>query len=464
VTGRSESRWPFVVALAAASLFAWTLAHADGTPLTPAQIAERTIPSVVLIRVPGGLGSGFVVAADGRIATNLHVIGGAREATVVLADGRELTHPDVLAVDEKRDLIVLRVAATGLRPLPLGDSSRVRAGDRVVAIGHPLGLSNTVSDGLVSAVREVSPGISVLQLSAPISPGSSGGPLLDDRGQVIGISTLLSTRGQNLNFGLPVNALKPLLAEAKATPLARWNGKTEAGRARAVPHHELSLLADCSLDAIDEIEQEIAGAIAIGAPIYNDGDRQGCYRVYSNAALALDRKVKGCVAARGALLDGVRRADKLASFDDKAWAMRDAFDGVLDVIERKRDARATEPAPAAHALPPPPPRNVPHHALAVLDHCAPASIARIAQAIEDAISVGAPLYNQGSFEACFRIYEAVTLELQQSVPACGAAKKALMVGVRQAATRKSDVDKAWAMRDAFDGMLDVIERKLEQGQ
>lgn len=330
-----EPRWPVVLALLSASLYAWNLAHGQEPPLTPAQIAERTIPSVVLIRAAGALGSGFVVAADGRIATNLHVIGGARDATVVLADGRELAHPEVMAVDDKRDLIVLRVAAKGLRPLPLGDSSRVRAGDRVVAIGHPLGLSNTVSDGLVSAVREVSPGISVLQLSAPISPGSSGGPLLDERGQVIGISTLLSTRGQNLNFGLPVNALKPLLAAARATPLATWNDKPQAGPVRAVPHHALSLLADCSVNAIDEIEQEIAGAIAIGAPIYNDGDREGCYRVYSNAALALDRKVKGCVAARGALLAGVRRADKLASFDEKAWAMRDAFDGLLDVIERK---------------------------------------------------------------------------------------------------------------------------------
>jgi hypothetical protein len=414
--------------------------------------------------VPGALGSGFVVSADGRIVTNLHVIDGAREATIVLADGRELTHPDVMAVDEKRDLVVLRVAAKGLKPLPLGDSSRVRAGDRVVAIGHPLGLSNTVSDGLVSAVREVSPGVSVLQLSAPISPGSSGGPLLDERGQVIGVSTMLSTRGQNLNFGLPVNALKPLMAETRATPLAKWRppAPPPSARSRAVPHHALTILADCSADAIDEIEHEIAGAISVGAPIYNEGDREGCYRVYSNAALALDRKIDACVAARKALLDGVHRADQLASFDDKAWAMRDAFDGVLEVIDRKNKLDAAHPTAAAEerALPPPPPRNVPHHPLALLDHCAPASIERIGRAIDNAISVGAPLYNQGNFEACFRIYEAVTLELQHSVPACGAAKQALMVGVREAATRKAQVDKAWAMRDAFDGMLDVIERKL----
>ncbi len=464
MTRAHGSRWPLVVALLAASLFAWNLAHGDDAPLTPAQIAERTIPSVVLIRVPGGLGSGFIVSADGRVVTNLHVIGSAREATVVLADGRELGHPDVMAVDEKRDLIVLRVAADRLRPLPLGDSSRVRAGDHVVAIGHPLGLSNTVSDGLVSAVRELSPGLSVLQLSAPISAGSSGGPLLDDRGRVIGISTLLSTQGQNLNFGLPINALKPLLGQTRATPLAKWNPPPATGHVRAIPHHDLSLLADCTPDAVDLLEQEIAGAISIGAPLYNEGDREGCYRVYANAALALDRRINGCSAARAALLDGVRRADKLASVDDKAWAMRDAFDGLLDVIDRRHHAPAADTAGLSRSLPPPPPRQVPHHAVTLLDRCAPSSIARIAKTIDDAISVGAPLYNEGNFTACFRIYEAVTLELQRSVPACDGAKKALLAGVREAARRKSDVDKAWAIRDAFDGMLDVIERRLGRAE
>ena len=460
MTRARESHWPVVVALLAGSLFVWNLAHGQSTPLTPAQIAERTIPSVVLIRAAGGLGSGFIVAADGRIVTNLHVIGSAREATVVLADGRQIDHPEVMAVDEARDLIVLRIAASRLSPLPLGDSRHVRAGDHVVAIGHPLGLSNTVSDGLVSAIREVSPGLSVLQLSAPISPGSSGGPLLDDRGQVIGISTLVSTRGQNVNFGVPIDALKPLLAATKATPLARWRPQPQARLTRAIPHHELSLLADCTSGEIEQIEKEIAGAISIGAPIYNDGDREGCYRVYANAALALDRKLGGCAGARGALLDGVRRADKLNSVDEKAWAMRDAFDGMLEVIDRRHQARAVDAAPAGRVLPAPPPRNVPHHAMTVLDRCAPASVARIGKAIDDAISVGAPLYNQGHYEACFRIYEAVALELQRDVPACAAAKKALMSGVTEAAKRKSGVDKAWAMRDAFDGMLDLIERKL----
>jgi serine protease Do len=457
---RLGTRWLWLVAATAAATFAWNLAYAEGTlssALTPAQIAERTIPSVVLIRVPGGLGSGFI-AGDGRVVTNLHVLGGAREATVVLADGRELKNPELLAADEQHDLLVLRVSAANLKALPLGDSSRVRAGDRVVVIGHPLGLSNTVSDGLVSAVREVSPGLSVLQLTAPISPGSSGGPLLDDRGQVIGISTLLSTRGQNVNFAIPINAVKPLLLQTKATPLAKWKPPAQAKAAtRAVPHHELSLLHDCSSDDIDQIGHEIATAISIGAPIYNQGDVEGCYRVYANTAIAIDRKVTSCVAARKALLDGVRRADQLTSFSDKAWAMRDAFDGLLDVMDRFRQVPTTA---AQRSLPPAPARNVPHHALKLLDGCSATNVDRIARAIESAISVGAPLYNEGNFEACFRIYEGVALEVQRSVPACSGAKRALNEGVKEAAARNGWVDKAWAMRDAFDGLLDVSARKL----
>src|SRR5215831_7427247 len=108
--------------------------------LTPAEIAERTLPAMALIKTEVGLGSGFVVGADGRIATNLHVITGVKEATVVLADSREFKEIEVIAVDFAHDLVLIRVNAKGLVPLALGDSTHVQAGEPVVAIGHPLGL------------------------------------------------------------------------------------------------------------------------------------------------------------------------------------------------------------------------------------------------------------------------------------------------------------------------------------
>jgi S1-C subfamily serine protease len=314
----------------------------ERAPLTPKEIAARAIPAIALIRFPGALGSGFVVGADGRIATNLHVLGGGEHATVVLADGREFTEIEVLGIDPAHDLALLRVPARDLPVLPLGDSDAVKPGERVVAIGHPLGLGNTVSDGLVSAVREVDASLRVLQVSAPISPGSSGGPLLNDRGEVIGVSTLIFTQGQNLNFGVPVAYLRPMLANERPVSLADLEKLAAVsraqGRRRAVPTHELSLLEGCTMVQLHTVARTIEQAISVGAPLYNDGNHEACYRVYEGAALELDRKLGRCGGPRKALLAGVKRAAKLDGWDDKAWAMRDAFDGLLEVLERKFNA------------------------------------------------------------------------------------------------------------------------------
>jgi serine protease Do len=325
-----------LVTLTSATAFADVPA---ATTLTPTQIASRSRGSVVLLRLPSGLGSGFVIDKSGRIATNLHVLGEGGALTALLPDGREVSDIEVLATDGNHDLAVLRVRARDLAPLPLADSDRVQAGDRVVAIGHPLGLENTVSDGLISAVRKLTDDLTVLQISAPISPGSSGGPLFNERGEVIGISTLIATAGQNLNFAIPINALRPLLSSDKGTPIAKWHraGVPTTGGGgvrRHVPHHELAVLAGCSREGQRDISERIENAIDEGAPSYNEGHHQACYRTYESTAREIDRKVSGCVGVRRALMDGVRRADGLGDYTSKAWAMRDAFDGVLELIDR----------------------------------------------------------------------------------------------------------------------------------
>lgn len=424
--------------------------------LTPDQIAERALGSVVLIKTANGLGTGFVVARDGRIATNLHVIGEARKAVVVLADGREFDKIEVLNHDVDHDLLLLRVAARDLAPLPLGDSAKVRVGERVVAIGHPLGLGNTVSDGLVSAVRKISPKLTVLQVSAPISPGSSGGPLLNDAGEVIGISTLIVAQGQNLNFGMPVNQLKAMLTTGKPVPLAAWKAPAYRGLSRKVPNHELSLLADCGKDELNAVRGSIEQAIKIGAPLYNDGNHEACYRIYAAAALDLNRTLAACPGPKRALLDGVARAEKQPSWSSKAWAMRDAFDGVLLVMSRADDAPAPAAKPGAA-----PRRNVPRHALTLLNGCSNDQMKYIGNAIVGAINAGAPLYNQGNIEACYRIYEGAILDVTRQAGSCAGPAEALNAGLKQAATRTNYTDKAWALRDAFDGVLDVLSRRLQ---
>jgi hypothetical protein len=315
-------------------------APAKPRTLTPAEIAQRATPSVVLIRTPDGLGTGFIVSPEGRVVTNLHVIAGASEALVELQDGRVFDEVEVISVDEERDLAVLHIPATRLPALEIGDSAAVHPGDRVIAIGHPLGLGNTVSDGLVSAVRVVDDDLTLLQISAPIAPGSSGGPLFNERGQVIGVATLYSSAGQNLNFGVPTQYLKAMLAAGPGRPLASISRELVAARlptppAREVPTHDVRVLAACSDSDLQTTVRELSTAIDVGAPLYNAGNAEACFRVYEGAILTLDRKLRTCGGVKKALADGVKRAGTLEGPVPKAWALRDAFDGVLDVIGRK---------------------------------------------------------------------------------------------------------------------------------
>jgi Trypsin-like peptidase domain len=217
--------WP-VACLLLVALAAAGCASAGGTArrtgrvgsLTPAEITRRATPSVVQIRARGRIGSGFVVASDGRIATSLHVVEDAERVVVVLADGRSFTRVQAVAHDEAQDLVVLAIDADGLPALRLA-AERVAVGERVIAIGHPQGLENTVSDGLVSAVREQVGG-DVLQISAPISLGSSGGPVLNERGEVVGVTTSTNRLGQNLNFAAPADRLRPLLRVRARRPVS----------------------------------------------------------------------------------------------------------------------------------------------------------------------------------------------------------------------------------------------------
>jgi len=427
-----------------------------GWALTPDKIAEQAIPSIVLIKTATGLGTGFVVSSDGLIATNLHVIGNARQATVVLGDGREFKVIDVINYDDAHDLILLRVPTKNLAALTLGDSAKVKVGERVVAIGHPLGLGNTVSDGLVSAVRKINEKLTVLQVSAPISQGSSGGPLFNEAGEVIGISTLIVTQGQNLNFGIPVNQLKALLRSGKGTPLASWKAPENKTR-RKTPVYDVSLLDGCDTERLNELRAAIDDAIKVGAPLYNDGNHEACYRVYAAAALDVNRKLANCPGPKRVLLEGVERADGINKWVEKAWAMRDTFDGLIDVINRSSSSGGKAASGSGSGVIPP--RNVPQHTLALLDGCSNDHLKYVANSIIGAINVGAPLYNQGNIEACYRVYEGAILDVMRNVPACVGPGKALNAGLKEASGRTTYIDKAWALRDAFDGVLDVISRR-----
>jgi regulator of sirC expression with transglutaminase-like and TPR domain len=217
---------PRALFLVALGLLAATRpAVADGTRSVE-EIAATVRKSLAVISYEGrdgkreGLGTGFVVSADGLVATNRHVLGEGRAITVEL-DGKKY---DVLAVqssDRVLDLAVIRIDAKGLTPLPLGDSDGLKDGQAVVALGNPRGLTHSVVAGVVSGRPNVD-GRKMIQLAIPIEHGNSGGPLLDMAGQVQGIVTLKSLVSANLGFATPVNQLKPLLAKPNPVPMSAW--------------------------------------------------------------------------------------------------------------------------------------------------------------------------------------------------------------------------------------------------
>jgi serine protease Do len=165
-----------------------------------------------------GLGSGFVINADGYVVTNNHVVANASEIRVKLADGREVAGK-VVGGDAKTDLALLKVDATGLPVIPLGDSSKLEVGEPVMAVGNPFGLELTVTTGIVSATgRSIGAGPydDFIQTDASINPGNSGGPLINARGEVIGVNTAIASGNGGsvgIGFAIPTNLAKPVVAQ-----------------------------------------------------------------------------------------------------------------------------------------------------------------------------------------------------------------------------------------------------------
>jgi len=191
----------------------------DGRERTPAQIFADFAPSVVTISIKGpageGGGTGFVIDGAGTIGTNYHVIDDATEIKVKLIDGTYAEEVVILAENEAQDLALLQIKTPKqLVPVVLGDSEKVVVGERAVSIGNPLGLEHTLTDGLISA-RRVLQGKRMIQMSTPVSPGNSGGPLFNLRGEVIGVSTAVyhgySPAAQNLNLATPINDLREMI-------------------------------------------------------------------------------------------------------------------------------------------------------------------------------------------------------------------------------------------------------------
>lgn len=355
--------------------------------MTPKDIVQQSTDAIVRIEATGeagaagdNVGTGFILDKSGLVATNLHVVAGKSEIRVKLHDGTSYQVTHIAGVDPARDLAVLRITPTKpLTALRLGDSDQMSAGDQVTAIGNPLGVFDySVSSGLISQVRSVCTQaqadndrkvvetlvekanrteaeeaelkkvrclqeLKLLQISAPISQGSSGGPLFNQFGEVVGVTTAIITEGQNINLAVPGNYLKPIVLKPASIPLAEFAEVTSRQDrtpddgvtiSRNVPVHAVKVLDGCSDAQVTEVIDSISSAIDIGAPLYNRGDIEACFRIYEGTSNKLERDPP-CPGVGKAFGDGLLRASALASWKEKAWALRDTFDGLIDVARRR---------------------------------------------------------------------------------------------------------------------------------
>lgn len=318
-----------VAVVAAAATFVPPAAHAQGNLPEFADLAERVGPAVVNIRTterraarsgampdmdedmldflrrfglpipnqPGprgqrpqpqpdaepqqrGIGSGFILGADGYVMTNAHVVEGADEVFVTLTDKRELK-AKVIGSDRRSDVAVVKIEASGLPTVRIGDVNKLRVGEWVIAIGSPFGLENTVTAGIVSAkARDTGEFLPLIQTDVAINPGNSGGPLINMRGEVVGINSQIYSRSggyMGISFAIPIDEAIRVADQLKAS------GRVSRGRIGV---------------SIDQVSKEVAESIGLG-----------------KASGALVRSVEAGGPAEKA---GVEPGDIITKFDGKA--------------------------------------------------------------------------------------------------------------------------------------------------
>ena len=258
----------------------------------------RSMPIYPESRYEKGIGTGFIISADGYIITNQHVINNADQITVKLTGKKQSLPARVVGQDYELDLAVLKIEGEGYPTLPMGDSDKMRVGDWVVAIGQPYGLDHTVTTGVVSAKgRPVTIQDrnykNLIQTDAAINPGNSGGPLLNMGGQVIAINTAVNAQAQGIGFAIPINTAKGVLQEL-------MNGQKVVR-----PYMGIRML---------DLDEEVCAELRLPA------DTQGAVIV---------EIVAGSPAARG----GLRSMDVIQKLDGKAIT---SGSDVQAAVERKK--------------------------------------------------------------------------------------------------------------------------------
>lgn len=198
------------------------IGYSQNGSLTPREIAQKAFKSTLLISTEDGtgqplsLGSGFLID-DKIIVTNYHVVKNSKGGFVkLIGNDKKFRISGFLEINEKYDLAILKIDGIVAQKMTLGDFASLEVGDNVYAVGNPRGLEGTFSQGIVSGIRDYE-NEKLLQITAPISPGSSGGPVLNSRGEVIGVAVSSITNGQNLNFAIPISKVTEIYQKSTKT-------------------------------------------------------------------------------------------------------------------------------------------------------------------------------------------------------------------------------------------------------
>ncbi len=281
-----------------------------------------------------GLGSGFVLYADGYVMTNAHVVEGAEEVFVTLNDKREFK-AKVIGADKRSDVALVKIEATGLPTVRIGDVNRLRVGEWVIAIGSPFGLENSVTAGIVSAKsRDTGELLPLIQTDVAINPGNSGGPLINMRGEVVGINSQIYSRSggyMGISFAIPIDEA------ARVSEQLRASGRVSRGRIGVT---------------IGEVTKDIAESIGLGKPtgaLVRSVEAGGPAEKAGVEAGDIITRVDGRVVEKSAdlprIVSGVKPGSKATLQVFRRGANRDLSVTVVEFEADRNTARSTEREP-----------------------------------------------------------------------------------------------------------------------
>ena len=299
-----------------------------GQPQRPGPRGDR--------QVPRGLGSGFILSADGYIMTNHHVVEGSEQITVTLADKREYS-AKLIGSDQRTDVALLKVEATGLPTVKIGDPNRLRVGEWVIAIGSPFGLESTVTAGIVSAkARETGEFLPFIQTDVAVNPGNSGGPLINMRGEVVGInSQIFTTSGAfaGISFAIPIDEAMRVQEQL------RVSGRVIRGRIGVT---------------IGAVSREVAEAIGLGKPqgalvtaVDPDGPAAKAGVEAGDVVLRFDGRPIESQSDLPRIVGGTKPGSRVTMNVWRKGAARDLQVTVVEMASEQQAARRGEPPPRA---------------------------------------------------------------------------------------------------------------------